>query len=415
MFSARLWLMLAATTGIQTLVTYTALTIAAIAPEVAAGLGAPAELVGYQISLLYLGATCMSAIAGWQLRRWGPIRISQASLFFCVVGAALASVPWIGAVAAGSLVMGLGYGMTNPGSSQILGRIAPPGKRNMVFSIKQTGVPLGGVLAGLLAPRLEHALGWQAALLVAAGASLMMALAIQPLRREWDADRVPGARLRENPFAGMSRVVSSGMLRWMAVDGFCYAAVQLCISTFTVTLLVAEAGYTVIEAGGVLAAVQVAGIAGRLFWGWAADRTRRGLSILVLDGVGCVVAAALVVRVDPGWDPVAVVALFMALGFNGLGWTGVFQAETVRHAPAEETGAVVGAMTVPNYAGVIVGPSVFSLLFLLTASYTDTFALVAGFALAGVICLALAARHAQPVIERRLPGEQDGTSRPRLR
>ena len=38
--------------------------------------------------------------------------------------------------------------MSSPAGSEILQRFSPPPIRNLVFSIKQTGVPLGGVLAG---------------------------------------------------------------------------------------------------------------------------------------------------------------------------------------------------------------------------------------------------------------------------
>ena len=92
-YSTSLWLILLVTISVQVLATFTALSLAAIAPEVATSIKVSPELVGYQISLLYLGAAIMSTAAGYQLRRWGPIRVSQTSLIFCAVGAALAIIP----------------------------------------------------------------------------------------------------------------------------------------------------------------------------------------------------------------------------------------------------------------------------------------------------------------------------------
>ena len=86
---SRLWIILLVTISVQVLATFTSLSLAAIAPDVADGLKISPELVGFQVSLLYLGAALMSTIAGFQLRRWGPIRVSQASLVFCVFGASL--------------------------------------------------------------------------------------------------------------------------------------------------------------------------------------------------------------------------------------------------------------------------------------------------------------------------------------
>ena len=48
--------------------------------------------------------------------------------------------------------MGFGYGMTNPSGAELLMRITPKRRRNIVYSIKQTGIPLGGMLAGAIAP-----------------------------------------------------------------------------------------------------------------------------------------------------------------------------------------------------------------------------------------------------------------------
>src|SRR3546814_17046802 len=49
-------------------------------------------------------------------------------------------------------LMGLSNGTANPAGSEVLQRYSPPGKRNLIFSIKQAGVPLGGVIAGLAIP-----------------------------------------------------------------------------------------------------------------------------------------------------------------------------------------------------------------------------------------------------------------------
>lgn len=141
---ARLWLILLVTIAVQVLATFTTLSLAAIAPDVAAGLGVSAELVGFQVSLIYFGAAVMSTVAGFQLRRWGPIRVSQASLLFATIGAGLAVIPSLVTIAIGSLIIGFGYGMTNPAASHLLLRLTPSGRRNLVLSVKQTGVPIGG-------------------------------------------------------------------------------------------------------------------------------------------------------------------------------------------------------------------------------------------------------------------------------
>jgi len=391
---AGLWLILLVTIAVQALATFTTLSLAAIAPDVASGLGVSADLVGFQVSLIYLGAAAMSTVAGFQLRRWGPVRVSQASLIFCAVGAALAVVPSLVTIALGSLIIGFGYGMTNPAASELLLRLIPAGRRNLIFSIKQTGVPIGGVLAGLTAPTISQTFGWQWAPAVAAISCFLLVLLVQPLRAAWDAGRDPTARFGERPFDAMTMVWRSPPLRWLSVSGFFYAAVQLSLATFVVTLLVTDAEFSLIEAGAVLAMIQAAGVAGRVAWGWAADRFGRGLIALLIMGGACVTGALLTMAVSEAWGDAAIYVLFALFGFNALGWTGVFQVEAARYAPAGKLGTVIGGISAPTYGGVIVGPAVFSLAFVAVGSYTTTFALVALFAVLGMLSLALVGRAA---------------------
>ena len=73
----------------------------------------------------------------------------------CLAGLLLAASAWMPLVLLGGFVVGLGYGPATPASSVILVRTAPREIFSLVFSIKQTGVPAGGVLAGLVVPVLR--------------------------------------------------------------------------------------------------------------------------------------------------------------------------------------------------------------------------------------------------------------------
>src|SRR5690606_30719569 len=128
---------------------------------------------------------------GAVVRRYGAIRASQAGLVLCAVGIALCAIPLPAAIAPGAFLLGLGYGPITPASSHLLARTTPADRMSFVFSIKQTGVPLGGVLAGAIVPGLADLAGWQAAFLAVAVANLLCALAVEPLRGALDSDRDP--------------------------------------------------------------------------------------------------------------------------------------------------------------------------------------------------------------------------------
>jgi MFS family permease len=157
----RVALPLAVTTAVQMLVAFAVYSAPVMAPVAGPALGFSASAVGYYIAASYFGSMIGSAAAGGWIARFGPIRASQAGLVLCLAGLSLAASAWPPLVMLGGFVVGLGYGPTTPASSVILVRAAPPSIFALVFSIKQTGVPAGGVLAGLSVPLLILAVGWQ--------------------------------------------------------------------------------------------------------------------------------------------------------------------------------------------------------------------------------------------------------------
>ncbi|MBT6403312.1 MAG: MFS transporter [Rhodospirillaceae bacterium] len=390
--SMRLWLVLFAVTLVQVLATFASLTIAAIAPAVSDGVGVPVEFIGFQVAVIYTGASSISALSDFLLRRWGPARVSQISLGLCGGGVALSAVPVIPVMALGALFLGFGYGMTNPSATQILMKLTPNSARNFVFSVKQTGVPLGGMAAGLVAPGATEAFGWQTAPLIVAVCCVVLMFALQPWRNGWDVDRNPGARLNAGAFAAMSMVWRVPALRWLSIGGFTYAFTQLSLSTFAVTILVVEAQFSLVAAGAVLAAIQAAGIIGRVAWGLIADRWGIGGNLLIIMGVMNLTGAFAMIWIGPDWPIWVIYFFFVAFAASALGWTGVFISSTVGHAPREQSGAVAGGIGVPVYAGVIFGTAILSAMADAMGSVSNTYAVVMGVVTVGLIAFVMARR-----------------------
>jgi 2-keto-3-deoxy-L-rhamnonate aldolase RhmA len=184
---------LAVTLAVQTLVACAIYSAPVMAPVATRELGVSPAAVGYYIAIAYAGSMLGSAGAGGWVARFGPIRVSQVALALCLAGLALAASAWGPLVLLGAFVCGLGYGPTNPASAVILVRAAPPSMFSLVFSIKQTGVPGGGVLAGALVPVLVLAIGWQGAALAIGAACLALAVLIAPVRARYDVGLVRDA------------------------------------------------------------------------------------------------------------------------------------------------------------------------------------------------------------------------------
>src|SRR3546814_2137781 len=120
-------------------------------------------------------------------------------------------------------------------------------------------------------------------------------------RAGWDSDRQRAARLFLSPMAGLRLIWQHHILRWLALCSFAFSAVQLSLISLLVTYLVTEVHLSLVTAGGLLAIAQVSGAAGRIGWGWLADRLRSGSKALILNGLLAAVAAVVTALITVDW------------------------------------------------------------------------------------------------------------------
>lgn len=388
---------LAVTLAIQAMVSMALLTLPVMGPEVARALSVPTGLLGVYVALAYLGAMAASVIGGAAVARLGAVRISQLGLLLCAAGLLLSALPWLPAMGLGALLIGLGYGPATPASSHLLARSTPPHRVSLVFSIKQTGVPVGGLLAGAVVPGMALALGWQAALLLVAAACVLCALLAQTVRAAFDADRDRSLPLVPTQVTQPVRLVlGHPALRQLALCSFFFSIIQLSLTTYLVTYLHESVGYSLVAAGLALSVAQGAGVAGRIGWGWVADRwldARRTLILLAaLMVLGCAAVAALSAALPL---PLVLGALLL-FGASAIGWNGVYLSEVARQAPPGMASVATGGTLFITFSGVVTGPALFGVLASLSGGYRLAYAMLALPALACALLL----RRGSPVSER---------------
>ncbi|WP_374449331.1 MFS transporter [Stella sp.] len=389
------WIVVAATTAVQALASATTLSVPTIAPRLAEMLGISPALIGYQTTLIYAGAMATSVVGGAVVRRLGAGRASQIALALAIVAILLVIGGSLWTIALGSLVMGLGYGLTNPAASHLLMRFARGPRLNLIFSIKQTGVPWGGMLAGLMLPPVALTLGWRWAVGLVAVLALGLLLALAPGRRSWDDDRDPTHRLRQNPFAAVSLVWRTPPLRYLSFASMTLSLTQMCVLAFMTTLLVAEAGFGLVEAGLVVAIMQVAGVLGRVGWGVVADRIGDGFVALLAVTMLAVLACILASTLSAAWPAWAVYGLGALFGSTAVGWNGVFMAEVARQAPPDRIGIATGGCMMLTFSSIIFGPAAFGAVSVAIGSFATTYLAVAAVAALGAASLVLARRAAR--------------------
>jgi len=380
---------------IQAMVAMALLTLPVMAPVVGQALAVSPALVGLYVAVTYAGAMTASLLGGDTVRRFGAIRVSQWGLLLCAGGLLLCMTPWLPAIALGAVLIGLGYGPITPASSHVLARTTPAHRMSLVFSIKQTGVPVGSMLAGAIVPSLLLGLDWQASLAVVALVCVLCALLAQPLRHEMDADRDLHHPVHIGSLVRPVRLVlAHRSLSTMAACSFMFSMVQMSLTTYLVTYLHQELAFGLVAAGLALSAAQMGGIGGRITWGYVADRWLGASRTLMLLSV-LMVSAALVTASLPAAAPRALlVPVLVVFGASAIGWNGVYLAEVARRAPPGQASLATGGTLAFTFLGVVIGPPVFGLLATVFGTYrAGFFALMGVASLCGLLLLRLRRGH----------------------
>ena len=388
------YLTLLVTTAIQALVALGSAAVPVLAPAAAQELGFETSLVGFFVGAMYIGASFSALVAGGLVLRYGSIRISQVCLVLGAAAMLLLTVVPLAAAPLVAILLGASYGPITPASSHVLARTTPPHMMGLMFSIKQTGVPMGAALAGLIVPPLTLGFGWRSAALVVAVLCLTMACVAQISRRELDADRDPRRRLAWRGLALPFRLIfADPALVRNAATALAYAGLQISFFTYIVVYLTHDFGHTLVAAGLALSLANLGGIGGRIFWGWIADRTRAPRMVLGLLGLAMACAAIATASFGAGWPYPVMLAVCMAFGITAVGWNGVMISEMARLAPPGMAGVVSGGTTFMMFFGVVFYPPLFSLLHSGFDSYRLPFVLFAAPALImGVVQLVYARR-----------------------
>ncbi|MDE2363886.1 MAG: MFS transporter [Hyphomicrobiales bacterium] len=377
-----LWPLLA-TLAMQTLATMATFSVPAVAPAVAHDLGVAGGIVGMFVAIVYGVGIVSSLLAPSFVQRFGATRVVQIVLLAVVVMLAVCSSGALASLGIGAALLGLAYGATAPASAHLLAPRTPQRVFNLVMSIRQIGVPLGGVFAGVVLPPLALHYGWRVAIAAEIPVVIALALALQLPRRGWDADRKPGYPLFVGALAKPLRLWrENASIRRLTLASFAYTSVQLCFVTFMTVHLTQSAKIDLVTAGWILAVYQVAGALSRPLLGFIADRFITPTRLLALTGLLMCAASEAFAGLDPHWRGWQVVLVCLLAGASGSGFTGLAYAEFARLGGDRRTEAT-GLGSAAMFLGVLIVPPAFGLLAAALGSFSMSFVALGALALVG--------------------------------
>jgi MFS family permease len=342
---------------------------AVIAPAIITDLRIDAVWIGIYFGLTALAALVAQLGCGSFIVRHGALRMSQVSLVMVAVGTALAALGTPLTLFLSAVIAGGGGAVSTPASSHLLSRCSSLRYLPLVFSIKQTAVPAGLLLAGLLGPQLTEWMGWRFTMLVSAAACAIFVPMLQPLRSIFDTDRVSTRTFQLSDFkATLTTVVATPGLRALSFACLAFNGLQSTVTAYFVVYLT-TIGYTPVAAGFVFSVAVAVAVPGRIVWGWLGSSYVSPRVMMAGLALGMAGSVALLALCSAGWPTLLVGLIACVLSATALSWHGLLLAETARAAPEGMRGGVTGGVLSFGQVGALALPLMYSGLLDLTGSY----------------------------------------------
>ena len=339
--------------------------LSVVAPLLMAAAGLEPTAYGWIAGAAGLGSIWLYMANHGVTPALGPLWTLRIGILIAVSGALLATTAWVPAMIVGAVLLGFGYSTSTPAGSQILADHTPKGKWATMFSLRQAGVPLGGVIAGGFGGWLIAQFGWRPAFLLICLTCLMLALPLLLAPSSYNTSR-PLKPFRfgalfspsnlQRPFRALG--LAPGLVRLaMACIGF--AVVQSAFFSFFVIYLHDGLGYSLALAGTLFATLQFASVLGRIVFGLLADRIgSRRLVLMLLAACSCA-SSIMTALLKPGLGSVTLFGAAALAGISVATWNGLYLAEAASLAPPDSVSEATAGTTFFVFLTYTLTPPVF--------------------------------------------------------
>jgi sugar phosphate permease len=328
------WTILALGTGAQTAYSAVFLGIPVLAPALQNEYDLDLTQVGLAIAAANGGSIFTLLAWGLLADRVGERSVLGAGLAGCAGGLLVAAfAPSFAVLVLALALAGAAGASVNAASGRAVMSWFGRDQRGFALGIRQTALPIGGLLAALVLPPVAAAGGVRAGLTVLAAGCLAAAIA-------------GASGLREAPH-GEEELKDIGhpmrdprMWRLSIGSGFVLAA-QISILSFLILFLHQERGLSTAAAAGVFAVIQALGAVLRIVSGRWSDRVHA--RIAPLRRLALALAATLAAAAVLLSAPLAIlIPVFVAAGALSLSWNGLSFTAAAELAGRARAGAALG-------------------------------------------------------------------------
>lgn len=370
------WAVLAAGTAAQASAAATfAIGLPVLVPELRDEYSLSVSEIGVLLAAAWVGA--MPTLLPWGLAadRFGErvvLALGLATCAICLVGAAYA--PSFELLLGLLALAGAAGSSVQSASGRAVMHWFGAEERGLALGIRQTSIPLGGLVAALAVPGLVKVGGAEAAFLFLAGLCAAGAVAGGIVIRGRD-----GSDSVDSETVG--RTLRDGRLWRLCFGSSIYVYAQVAVIGFGVLFLHDEHGLSEQSAALVLAATQVLAIVFRIGAGRWSDLV--GSRIGPLRRVGLTVTASLVLTATLAGGPLWLLVPVLALaGGLSMAWNGLAFAAAAELAGPRRSGAAIGFQQT-ILSGIGVGAPVLFAVSVSAGSWAAAFLLAAVFPLVG--------------------------------
>lgn len=361
--------------------------IPVLAPVIVAERGWNAIVIAFYPPVVYLTAFLISFQIPWLLFCVGGMGLSLVCVALGAAGILLLLPPYAATAALASVAVGFGTGAMNPASAQILGPRTTARTAGLVMSIKQTGVPLGGVMAGALVPILVLRSGWRAAALELAVIGVALVIVLLPSVRWLNGAAAAAKPAAFRPLDPVRHLLAVPGLPTLLLASVTFNGMQLCLRSFFTIYLVTNQRFSLVTAGIAFSVSQAAGMVGQVGWAVLSDRWLSVHAVMAIIGGIMTAAAFCTAAMTPHW-PLGAVAFVAAMyGISAAGYLPVLLAEVARRSPPGQVGALTSGAQLFPLGGSILGPLAFGAMAAILGM-PAAFVMAAASTLAGTAILA---------------------------